>query len=82
MKCIKVKKKDAEKTKQKLIVLGVLAKGFKPFSGRDYLYFPVNEEVKDYEICNKNFEKILDLGCASGFMTNKIAQIFPKSEIN
>ena len=30
MKCVKVLKKDAEKTKQKLIQLGVLAKGYKP----------------------------------------------------
>lgn len=27
------------------------------------------------------FKKILDLGCAGGYMTNKIAQIFPQSQV-
>ena len=58
MKCIKIKKKDAEKTKQKLIQLGVLAKGYKPVSGRDYLYLPIEKDVKGYEILEKECEKI------------------------
>lgn len=29
----------------------------------------------------KHFTKILDIGCAGGFMTNKIAQMFPDSKI-
>ncbi len=30
---------------------------------------------------NRNFGKILDVGCASGTLTNKISKVFPKSEI-
>ncbi len=58
MKCVKVLKKDAEKVKQRLIAFKVLAKGYKPCSGREYLYLPVNKEIEGYEICDKDFEKV------------------------
>lgn len=32
-------------------------------------------------IIKKNYPKILDIGCASGLMTNKIASFFPESKV-
>lgn len=58
MKCVKVKKKDAEKVRRELIALKVLAKGYKPYSGKEYLYLPVNNEVKGYEYVEKSCEEI------------------------
>lgn len=31
---------------------------------------------------NEHFKNILDVGCASGFMTNKVSHIFPNSEVS
>ena len=59
MKCVKVLKKDAQKTKQKLIALDAWAKGYLLVSGREYLYFPVSKEVKGYEIVEKECEKVM-----------------------
>ncbi|MDP3729065.1 MAG: hypothetical protein Q8R18_06480 [bacterium] len=54
MKCVKVLKKDAEKIKKQLLEKGAFAVGYSPLPGREYIYFPVNKEVKGYTLVEKN----------------------------
>lgn len=42
-----------------------------------------SQKIKTFKqlVRHKNFSHILDIGCAGGFMTNKIALMFPKSKV-
>ena len=66
MKCIKVPKKSAQKVKEMLMAKKFFALGYPPISGKDYIYFPVNTEVKGYDLVEKKLTKSvkesLDLG--------------------
>src|SRR3989338_3023467 len=54
MKCVKVLKKDAEKVKKQLLEKGAFALGYGPLVGREYIYFPVNKDVKGYTLVEKD----------------------------
>ena len=58
MRCVQVEKKDAEKTKQTLIKLNVLAINYRPLSGKKYIYFAVTKPVSGYTIVNKTIPAI------------------------
>ena len=49
MLCVKAKKQDAEKVKQDLIARKVLAKGYRPDTDKDYIYFPIKENIDIYK---------------------------------
>ncbi len=53
MRCIKVKKSEAEKVRRELMKAHALAKSFRPIVGRTYIYFPVATEIPGYKIVDK-----------------------------
>ncbi|MBP1912639.1 tRNA (guanine(37)-N1)-methyltransferase Trm5b [Thermococcus stetteri] len=57
MLAVKVPKRDAEKTRRKLIELGVLAKGYSPKREGDFVLFPVIEPVEGFELVEAEFER-------------------------
>ncbi len=57
MKCVKVKLKEAENVKLKLLKLNVLSKEYGVVRDENYVYFPVVEKVKGFDIIDKKLEK-------------------------
>ena len=58
MLAVKVPKKEAEKTRRKLLELGVLAKGYSIKREGDFVLFPVTGPVEGFEIAEAEFEKV------------------------
>ena len=57
MKTIKVKLKDAEKTKKELIQKRILSTNHKIIKEKNHIYFPVTKTLKGYEYEEKEFEE-------------------------
>ena len=57
MKCVKINKKYAEKVKNELIDLKALSKDYKPVTDKEHIYFPINKEIKEYDIVEKECPK-------------------------
>ena len=76
---IKVEKKDAQKIKTELLDKNLINLDYKMSSDKNYVYFPVLGEYKNYDLINKKFEK-------NKLKPIKLSQIFqkilPKSKIN
>lgn len=53
MKCVKVLKKDAEKVKKQLVEKKLLALGYGPLVGKEYIYFPVHKNEEGFLIVDK-----------------------------
>ena len=58
MLAVKVPKKEAEKTRRKLIELGVLAKGYAVRREGDFVLFPVTRAVEGFELVEVEFERV------------------------
>ncbi|RLG21850.1 hypothetical protein DRN74_00275 [Candidatus Micrarchaeota archaeon] len=54
--CVKVRKKDAEKTRKHLVEIGVFDKRYKTFFDSAYVYFPIKDKVKGYETVEKKLK--------------------------
>jgi len=76
---IKVDKKNAQKVKKDLLEKNIINLDYKMNSEKDFVYFPVLTEYKNYEILNKKFEK-------NKTKPIKLSEIFqkilPKSKID
>ncbi|NJE06037.1 class I SAM-dependent methyltransferase family protein [Thermococcus sp. M36] len=57
MLAVKVPKREAEKTRRKLIELGVLARGYSVKREGEFILFPVTGPVEGFEIVEAEFEK-------------------------
>ncbi len=57
MLAVKVPKKEAEKTRRKLLELGVLAKGYSIKREGDFVLFPVTGPVGGFEVVEAEFER-------------------------
>ncbi|NJD99500.1 class I SAM-dependent methyltransferase family protein [Thermococcus sp. LS1] len=57
MLAVKVPKREAEKTRRKLIELGVLARGYSVKREGEFILFPVTGPVKGFELVEAEFEK-------------------------
>ncbi|WP_297474728.1 class I SAM-dependent methyltransferase family protein [Thermococcus sp.] len=58
MLAVKVLKKEAEKTRRKLLELGVLAKGYSVKREGDFVLFPVTGPLNGFELVEAEFEKL------------------------
>lgn len=58
MLAVKVPKKEAEKTRRKLLELDVLAKGYSIKREGDFVLFPVTEPVEGFELIEAEFERL------------------------
>ncbi|WP_456368052.1 tRNA (guanine(37)-N1)-methyltransferase Trm5b [Thermococcus sp.] len=58
MLAVKVPKKEAEKTRRKLLELGVLAKGYSVKREGDFVLFPVTGPLDGFELVEAEFEKL------------------------
>ncbi len=58
MLAVKVPKKEAEKTRRKLLELGVLAKGYSIKREGDSVLFPVTGPVEGFELVEAEFERL------------------------
>ena len=58
MLAVKVPKKEAEKTRRKLLELGVLAKGYSVKREGDLVLFPVTGPLDGFELVEAEFEKL------------------------
>ncbi|NJE62411.1 class I SAM-dependent methyltransferase family protein [Thermococcus sp. 21S7] len=58
MLAVKVPKREAERTRRKLIELGVLAKGYAVKREGDFVLFPVIGEVEGFELVEAEFERL------------------------
>ncbi len=58
MLAVKVPKKEAEKTRRKLLELGVLAKGYSIKREGGFVLFPVTGRVEDFELVEAEFERL------------------------
>ena len=76
---IKVDKKNAQKVKKDLLEKNIINLDYKMNSEKDFVYFPVLTEYKNYELVNKKFEK-------NKTKPIKLSEIFqkilPKSKID
>ena len=76
---IKVDKKNAQKVKKDLLEKNIINLDYKMNSEKDFVYFPVLTEYKNYEMLNKKFEK-------NKTKPIKLSEIFqkilPKSKID
>ena len=76
---IKVEKKNAQKIKTELLEKNLINLDYKMRSDKNYVYFPVLGEYKNYDLINKKFDK-------NKLKPIKLSQIFqkilPKSKIN
>jgi len=76
---IKVDKKNAQKVKKDLLEKNIINLDYKMNSEKDFVYFPVLTEYKNYKILNKKFEK-------NKTKPIKLSEIFqkilPKSKID
>lgn len=57
MLAVKVPKREAEKTRRKLVELGVLAKGYAVRREGEFVLFPVAEPVEGFELVEAEFEE-------------------------
>lgn len=57
MKCVKVKLKEAEKVKLKLLKSGVLSKEYGVARDENYVYFPIIKKINGFDIMNKELER-------------------------
>ncbi|ASA77497.1 class I SAM-dependent methyltransferase family protein [Thermococcus sp. 5-4] len=58
MLAVKVPKREAEKTRRKLIELGVLAKGYAVKREGEFVLFPITEPVDGFELVEADFERL------------------------
>ncbi|WP_297551406.1 class I SAM-dependent methyltransferase family protein [Thermococcus sp.] len=58
MFAVKVPKKEAEKTRRKLLELGVLAKGYSVKREGDFVLFPVTGPLDGFELVEAEFERL------------------------
>ncbi|WP_297468532.1 class I SAM-dependent methyltransferase family protein [Thermococcus sp.] len=58
MLAVKVPKKEAEKTRRKLLELGVLSKGYSVKREEDFVLFPVTGPVDGFELVEAEFERL------------------------
>ncbi len=58
MLAVKVPKKEAEKTRRRLLEIGVLAKGYAVKREGEFVLFPVTEEVEGFELVEAEFERV------------------------
>ncbi|WP_297520978.1 class I SAM-dependent methyltransferase family protein [Thermococcus sp.] len=58
MLAVKVHKKNAEKTRRKLLELGLLAKGYSIKREGDFVLFPVTGPLDGFELVEAEFEKL------------------------
>ncbi|WP_297074210.1 class I SAM-dependent methyltransferase family protein [Thermococcus sp.] len=58
MLAVKVHKKEAEKTRRRLLELGVLAKGYSIKRKGEFVLFPVTEPVDGFELIEAEFERL------------------------
>jgi tRNA (guanine37-N1)-methyltransferase len=64
MKALKVPLKDAQLVKKKLVELDLFLKGYKYVKEEEFIYYPVKEGLKGFELADKDFKpskKIPDL---------------------
>lgn len=55
--CAKIKKVDAEKTKQKLIEKNVIDYGYYPKRDDEYVYFALKQKIPEIEVANINLKQ-------------------------
>ncbi len=58
MRAVKVPKKEAEKTRRKLLELGVLARGYSVKREGNFVLFPVTGPLDGFELVEAEFEKL------------------------
>ncbi len=57
MKCVKIDLKQAEKVKRELLDLGIFDKNYEITKNKNYIYFPVNKNVKGFKIIDRKIKK-------------------------
>ncbi|ASJ01727.1 tRNA (guanine(37)-N1)-methyltransferase Trm5b [Thermococcus gorgonarius] len=58
MLAVKVPKREAEKTRRKLLELGVLAKGYSVKREGEFVLFPVTKPVEGFELVEAEFDRL------------------------